>query len=343
MQEIPVSVTITNWNGEHYLEDCIRAVLDQSYPAAEVILVDNNSDDDSVPLVKRLFPEVRIVVLQKNEGPSPARNAGLKEARHDWVLSIDNDAILDRDCLARLVRGVEEGVAVVHPRSLMDQERDRVHYDGASMHFVGMMTLHNFYGPLKDAHQEPRDLDAAISVALLLQRNTVLDCGAYDAAHFILFEDHDLSYRIRSRGWRIRHMPDALVFHREGTAGISFRDRGKYTPRRVFLHSRNRWIVILKNHSWRAILLGLPGLFLYEGAYLFFATKNGSLGAWLRGKGALVKLLPHIMKERRIVQKARTVRDRDLLGAAPLTISPLIERRGFTARAQGMLDSLLRC
>ncbi len=343
MHEAAVTIAITNWNGRRYLEDCIQAALGQTHTPDEIVLVDNNSDDDSVVFVEERFPTVKIVVLPTNDGPSPARNAGLKEARNELVLSIDNDAMLHPDCLEQLLGHLDdEDVVIVHPRSVFDGERDRVHYDGASMHYVGMMTLHNFYGNLKDASNEIRDIDAAISVALLLKRTPILACGAYDPAHFILFEDHDLSYRVRSGGYRIRHVPSAIVFHREGTAGISFRESGSYSKRRVFLHSRNRWIVILKNHGARAIILGSPGLFLYELAYLFFAAKNGCLGAWVHGKFDLIKMLPQIIRKRRPIQRNRKVGDAQLLGAGALTISPLIKREGLVARAQVVLDCLLR-
>jgi GT2 family glycosyltransferase len=342
MHEVPVSIAITNWNGRLYLEDCIQAALDQTYRPDEVILVDNNSDDDGVDFVRERFPEVRIVQLETNDGPSPARNAGLEAARNELVFSIDNDAMLHPECLATLMANLEDDIVIVHPRSVFDGERSRIHYDGASMHYVGMMTLHHFYADLATATTEPSDIDAAISVALLLRRSVVLDCDGYDAAHFILFEDHDLSYRVRSRGFRIRHVPNAIVHHREGTAGISFRKKGSYSGRRVFLHSRNHWIVILKNHGWRAILLGSPGLFLYELSYLFFATKNGCLGAWIRGKFDLVKMLPAIWQKRRKVQNHRRVSDAKLLGCDNLTISPLIERKGLVGRAQVILDKLLR-
>ncbi|MCB9831259.1 MAG: glycosyltransferase family 2 protein [Planctomycetes bacterium] len=341
MDDRRVSIAVTNWNGRRYLEDCIAAALAQTVPPAEVILVDNASDDDGVAFVRARFPEVRIVELPENLGPCPARNAGLAAARHRLVLSIDNDAMLAPDCLERLLAEFGPGIAVVQPRSVFDAEPDHIHYDGAAFHYVGMMTLRNFYAPVAEADSASLDVDAAISVALLMDRDLVLEAGGYDPAHFILFEDHDLSYRLRLRGWRIRHVPGALVRHREGTAGISFRDRGSYSGRRVLFHSRNRWIGIVKNHGWRAILLGAPGLLLYETAYLFFALKNRCLGSWLRGKWDLLRLLPRLLAARRVIQRARKVRDRDLLGAAPLTISPLIERKGLVMRAQAVMERLL--
>lgn len=342
MQGSDVTVTVTNWNGRHYLDGCLESIFAQTVQPAEVVLVDNASDDGSVEHVTEHWPAVRIVSLPTNEGPCPARNAGLEAANTPLVFSVDNDALLAPDCLERLLPHLRDDVVIVHPRSVFDSEPDRVHYDGADMHFVGMMTLHNFYGALEDAVKEPHDLDAAISVALLMDREKSLAAGGYDPAHFILFEDHDLSYRIRARGGRIVLEPGAIVRHKEGTAGISFREKGSYSRRRVFLHSRNRWIVLIKCHGWRALLLGLPGIALYELAYLFFAVRDGGFGAWMRGKIEVLQLLPKLLGQRREIQKSRVVPDRELLKARPLTVSPLIKRGGLVRKLQSSLDLFFR-
>jgi GT2 family glycosyltransferase len=342
MPQDQVTVAITNWNGKHYLEACIDAVLAQTVTPREVILVDNASDDGSVEWVRSRYPAVRVLSLPRNDGPCPARNAGLEASTTEAVLSIDNDAILAPDCLERLLPHLRDDVAIVQPRAVFDADRARVHYDGADMHYVGMMTLHHFYAPVAEAGSKPCDVDACIAVALLLDKQKVLEVGAYDPAHFILFEDHDLSYRVRSRGYRIVREPAALVYHKEGTAGISFRKVRTYAPRRVFLHSRNRWLVILKCHGLRAIILSLPAFFVYDMAYLFFALKNRSLGAYFAGKWDLLRRLPAVWRERARVQKRRRVSDRVLLTADPLTISPLIERQGAVARLQEAMETFLR-
>ncbi len=336
-----VTVTITNWNGQHYLQPCIAAVQTQTVTPARVIVVDNASTDGSVEYLVDQHPDVEVLQLDSNDGPSAARNAGLEAAQTRYVLSIDNDAMLEPNCLEELLKGLADDVAIVQPRALFDADPTLIHYDGADMHYAGIMTLRNFYRPVSEASDKYSDLGAAISVALLLDRDKCLEVGAYDKRHFILFEDHDFSYRVRMRGYRIIHAPKARLLHREGTAGISFREKGQYTPQRVFLHSRNRWIVLTKCAAASTLVLGLPGILLYEGAYFFFALKNGSTLAWISGKLAWLKLLPELWAERRVIQKSRRVSDRQLLTADPLTVSPLIERKGMIPKLQRGLDRVL--
>jgi GT2 family glycosyltransferase len=209
------------------------------------------------------------------------------------------------------------------------------------------MTLRNFFQPRPSAPEEAQDIDAAISMALLVRREPVLATGGYDPNYFILFEDHDLSYRLRAQGHRIRLVPDALVYHREGTAGISYREGPAYPQRRAFLHSRNRWMVLIRNHSLPALCWGMPGILGYELVWMAFATVRGLLGSYLRGKGALLKLLPQLLRERHGIQRQRKVRDRLLLKALPLTHAPMVKAsamaRGFDQCLNAMLRTWWRC
>lgn len=330
-----ITATVCNFNGEAFVVDCVEALLQQTQPVSRIVVYDNASTDGSVALLRARFPDLEVVEMGGNDGPCPVRNRGLEEAQSRWVLQVDSDVILEKDCLERLAAeaGQCSEAAVIMPRALFDGARDRVHYDGGYFHYIGIMTLRNFFQPRPLESEPPLDVDAAISMALLLDREKVVELGAYDPDYFILFEDHDLSYRLRSRGHRIRLVSDALVYHREGTAGISYREGPEYPQRRAFLHSRNRWMLLIRNHSAAALLLGLPGILLYESVWITFAVTRGLMRSYLRGKAELLRRLPQLLAERRLIQRARTVSDGKLLRTLPLTHAPMVK--------QGTLSRLL--
>lgn len=338
-----VSVVVVNYDGERYLDECLSAALALEGPIDEIIVVDNASTDGSRRLVAERFPNVRLIALERNDGPCPARNAGMRAARNRWVLALDNDAVCDRDVLVKLAREVQDGVAILQPRSVFHSEPARVHYDGGELHYAGLIALRNFYVPLESAlGARVEEVGCAVSVALLVDRDLVLACGGYDARHFILFEDLDLSYRLRARGLSIVSVADARVRHLGGTPGISYREGTRYPSSRVFLHARNRWIHLAKNHAAWTLLVSAPGLAVYELAAFAFACAELSPLAWLRGKLAFLALLPGILRDRRDVQRARRVRDARLLRGGPLTTSPLVRTTGMRASAQRALDAVLR-
>jgi GT2 family glycosyltransferase len=339
-----VTVVVCNYNGEEHLPLCLDALSVMRGDVAEIIVVDNASTDRSRELLQRDYPGVRALLLDKNEGPSVARNAGLHAAQTDLVLAVDNDAVVAADTLEKLLSAYElTGAVIVQPRSVLASEPSRVHYDGGALHYAGLISLHNFYCPLQQAKGEGVvESGCAIAVCLLMDRCKVLDAGGYDGRYFILFEDNDLSYRLRSRGERIVSVEDAIVKHRAGTAGISFRDGPHYPARRVFLHSRNRWVFLAKNHSWLTLLLTLPGLAVYEVFALLFAVASGHPLSWAKGKLAALRMIPGLWGERRQVQRARSVRDGELLHGGPLTVTPAVARSGLKVLFLRSVDSLLQ-
>jgi len=338
-----VTATVCNFEGRAYLGDCLRALQGQTAPPARIVVYDNASRDDSVAYVRAEFPEVEVVPMGSNLGPGAPRNRGLDEAATTYVLQVDSDVILAPDCLERLHAEAEESAAaVVMPRALFDGDRARVHYDGGFLHYCGIMTLRNFFGPAPAQPEGALDVDAVVAMALLLRRDAVRAAGGYDLDYFILFEDHDLSYRLRARGERLRLLPAAHVFHREGTAGISYREGPAYPARRAFLHSRNRWRLLLRNHSFAALLLGLPGLLAYELVWFGFALAKGLLKPWFDGKREVLRQLPALFRQRRELQRARKVGDSVLLSARPLTHAPMVRQGLFARFVERALDAWLR-
>ncbi|MBL8861471.1 MAG: glycosyltransferase family 2 protein [Planctomycetes bacterium] len=341
----PVSVVVVNWNGAAYLEACLSAVRALSGQVGEVILVDNASTDDSLALVRERFPEVRVLALPVNAGPCPARNAGMRAARQRYVLALDNDAVVRPDVLEKLARAAaaDASIAIAQPRSVFAAEPSRVHYDGGAFHYAGLIALRNFYAPLERARGAGTlDVDCAVAVALLVDRDRLLGLGGYDESMFILFEDLDLSYRLRACGARIVSVEDALVDHQGGTPGLSFREGPSYPGSRVFQHSRNRWTFLAKCYRRRTLLVALPGIALYEAAWLAFAVLQGHAGDWWRGKRAFLRDGARRRADRARFQAARVVPDRELLVGGPLTITPALKASGARALCDALLSAALR-
>jgi hypothetical protein len=337
-----VSAVVCNYNGEAYLGDCLESVLAEG--PDEVIVVDDASTDGSVRLVRERFPGVELIRLSENRGPCAARNAGMRAARHRWVLAVDNDAVLGPGVLARLCAALEEHpeACLAQTRSVLFDDPARVHYDGGGFHYLGLIALRNFYAPLERAEgRGVVEADALVAICALLDRDVVLAHGGYDEELFYLAEDLDLSLRLRLAGQRLLSVEDALVKHRGGTAGLSFRGGG-YPARRVFLHARNRRRILFKCYRWRTLLLVAPAFGLYELVWVLFALRSGELGAHLRGRLAFVRSWRSVLRARAGVQALRRVPDRALLAGGPLVLSPALLERGAARAAARALDAVLR-
>jgi len=133
-----VTIAVITYNGEYLLEECISAIKSQDYPEYEIMVIDNNSTDQSVDLVKARFPEVRILQMKENRGPNPARNAAIREANTRYVLLVDDDAVLTPDCLRILMKTMKEypDISICHPRVVLYDNHNTIQYDGARIHYI---------------------------------------------------------------------------------------------------------------------------------------------------------------------------------------------------------------
>lgn len=338
-----ITAVVVNWNGKHYLEECLQALLRQDPAPAEVLLVDNHSTDGSREFVAERFPNVRVLDTGDNRGPCVARNVGLAAARHDTVLLLDNDVVLLPGALASLQRrlAVEPGAAVVQARSVCADEPDVLHYDAADLHYLGTLVLHGWFGKVAEARTEAAPVGAFVALCVLCDRRAVLAAGGFCERMFILYEDNQLSWKLRLAGRTVWHEPGALCLHKGGTAGLSVRGPGaSYPARRTFLHTRNRALLVRTCMSVRTLVVTWPARALYGLVQFAFAVGRGHLLAWLRAQWELVRLLPETLRERRTIQRTRTVADRELLVAAPLSLNPGIATRGLAAVIRRTLDAI---
>lgn len=320
----PLAAMIINYNSGDRVLRVLEALGRQSYPLADILVVDNASTDGGPARIRAQFPDVTIMDMGYNAGLSAARNAGLEALRTPLVLMLDHDIYVDENCIDALVRAQSaSGAAVVCPRVRLLPERDVVQADGASLHFVGTMILRNDYRPLDQTPPEPGYVGGCIGACMLVDRPAVLDAGAFDPLIFFYMEDHEFSLRMRALGHRFWCEATAEVFHQRdaGTPGLSYRGSGdSYPVRRAYFTMRHRLLTVLVHYRLRTLFVLFPALLLYEIASIAAATRKGWLWQWFRAWGWQIRNFAAIAARRRRMQSIRTVNDRVLLvgGGPPL-------------------------
>ncbi|MCS6877379.1 MAG: glycosyltransferase family 2 protein [Geminicoccaceae bacterium] len=335
------TLCIVNYNGAKHLARTLPAVRGMAREFAEVLLVDNASEDDSLKVARALFPEARVVRLDRNDGPGRARNVGLDLARTELVFFIDNDVIPEPGCAALLARALSEhpNAAVAAPRILYAHEPDVVQYDGADNHYLGLMILHHQNLPRARANAATRRVDGVVSAAFMVARSR-LDGETFDPDFFIYVEDHDFGLRLRLIGREILSVPEALCLHGDGAEGLSIRAVGAYTARRAYLLIRNRWLLLLKNYSPRTLLVLAPALLAFEAGQLFIAAKKGWLPEWWSAFRWIVARRREILAERRRIQAKRRVPDRELLRGGPVPFRAELTTSSLEKFMRRLLDAV---
>jgi len=334
---------IINYNGENYLEETIRSVLKQKHAQDEIILIDNASVDRSLSIVKEKFSGVKIVQLKKNLGPGAARNAGFKCSLNDLIVFLDNDVCLTNNSIRQLIAEFEKRpkVAAAMPCVLYADRPNIIQYDGADMHYLGLMILRNAnhnLGKLKNC--EPQKTGSIVTACFFMDRKRWELGKPFDEDFFMYFEDHDFGLKIRTHGYDILSVPAATVLHREGTPGLSLRKHGQYAPLRVFNNIRNRWQIILKFFSLRSLFILFPILAIYEAFQFAVALKKGWMREWFSALFWIMNNANRICNKRLQVQRNRKISDREIFRNGPLPFAPEFAQTRLEERAIKFLNGI---
>lgn len=219
-QEPRVSVIIPAWNGAAYLPACLDALLVQEPADLEVIVVDNASTDGSAGLVATRYPDVHLIRHDSNLGFAGACNAGLRAARGNLLVLLNQDTVVRAGWLAALVQALEEGPAGIVGCKILYPDGKTVQHAGAWIEWPLGLAHHHGQGERDEGQWDaPRIVEGVTGAAMALRREVLDTIGLLDEAFWPgYFEDADLCYRAREAGFEIGYVPHAVLTHAETTS-----------------------------------------------------------------------------------------------------------------------------
>ncbi len=221
----PLSICILSWNTSDLLRACLQSIYaDPQSGEWEVVVVDNNSGDQSPAMVTSGFPQVRLVLNPSNLGFAAGNNRAMEAARGDHLLLLNSDTRVEPGALGRMADFLSANpeVGAVGPKLLSEDGSLQLSCGirpSLLSEFVNKMLLHNlfpFYKLGRWHHRETRDVDWVMGACLLVRRQVVEEVGGLDPAIFMYHEDLDWCLRIRDSGWRISYFPFSSIHHLRG-------------------------------------------------------------------------------------------------------------------------------
>ena len=298
-----IDIIIPNWNGESMLADCLRSLSSQTFSGFRIIVIDNGSEDGSVALVEREFPQVKVLRFTENTGFSIAVNRGISESSAPWLLLLNNDMEVASDCLENLRYAVDTyqdyhffalKMLSFHQRDLIDGAGDAVLRGGVGYR-LGTMERDSEY------YSADRDTFGVCAGAGLYKRELFEKVGVFDPDFFAYLEDVDLNMRARRFGLKCRYLASAVVYHiGSATSG------SKINSLTIRLSTRNNFYVILKNYSLLMFLRFLPSIIVYQLMWAVFSLKKGMTGPYLQGIMLGVKTSLKFVKKRQVILHNRS-------------------------------------
>jgi GT2 family glycosyltransferase len=305
-----ISIIIVNWNGAAHLPVCLDALRAQTYRAFEVIVADNASQDESLALLARDYPEVKVVALSKNLGFTGGNNAGIRAAHGEIIVLLNNDTEVDPHWLEEIAAAFErhpEAGLVASKMKLFDR-RDTFHTAGDFYRLDGLPGNRGVWEIDRGQYDREEYVFSACGGSAAYRKSMLDQIGLLDEDFFYSCEDIDLAWRAQLAGWKCVYAPKAIVYHKLSATG-----GGKTAS---FYDGRNFIAVIAKNYP--------PSLWkIYRGAVIRkqWSLFTEALRAW-RGEAARARMrgmlsgllhLPRLLRKRRVIQATRKVDDAYLL------------------------------
>ncbi len=291
---LPISCVISTWNKSADVRENLLGLKRQTRAPAEIVVVDNASKDDTVAMIRREFPDVKLIVMPHDKlGACETFNIGFKAATQPFTAIMDDDVVAPPDWLEKLyerMRMEPETTAMVS---------SKVVEPGMPEEFLR-----------GEAVNRERYMATFRGCGTLARSDVLKRAEYYDEAFFIYGNERDLTARVLNLGYRVLQFPKAEIFHKTpfGMKG------GK---RSLYYHVRNFWLYAFKYCAWSEVIragwvLGMKGLGLRKGkAYASDATgtigidrsikeTEGGLRIAIKATFDALLMLPYCLKRRRV-------------------------------------------
>lgn len=327
MNEDLISVVVLSWNRKDLTVQCLESLRRQAYKNLEVIVVDNASTDGSVEVIRKNYPEVKLIVNKENLGFGGGNNIGIKNSRGKYVAMMNNDTDLEPECIAELKKAIDksERYGAAASKIILESDKSMIDAAGIVVYPDGLSIGRGRTSPQDEFNRE-EEVFFASDCACLYRRKMLEDVRVngeiYDEDFFAYADETDLGWRARLRQWKCIYTPLAVVHHRHSASTAD------YDPFKVFLVERNRIFVAIKNFPL-PFLLRAVGFTFNRYSYKIWAglSGRGATGIFVRSysKRQLIAVLARVylstarylvkmLRKRSVIQKGRKISHREIAG-----------------------------
>ncbi|PCJ22877.1 MAG: dTDP-Rha--alpha-D-GlcNAc-pyrophosphate polyprenol alpha-3-L-rhamnosyltransferase [Flavobacteriales bacterium] len=244
-----VAVVILNWNGKKFLEQFLPSVTKHS-TNAQIIIIDNYSTDDSTAFIRTNYPEVRLVLLDKNYGFSGGYNKGLKQIDSEYFVLLNSDVEVTENWLTPMIKLLDSDLSIAACQSKIKDFNNKSYFEyaGASGGFIDKYGYPFCRGRIFETLEEDKNqYDDAIEIfwasgaCLFIRSEQYHNIGGLDEFFFAHMEEIDLCWRLKNEGYKIMVCPSSTVYHVGGAT------LNKVNPQKTFLNFRNSLLTLHKN------------------------------------------------------------------------------------------------
>ena len=281
------SIIILNWNGAQMLRTYLPSVVKscQTSPFSdqiEVVVADNGSTDESLEVLRKEFPTVRTIVLDKNYGFAEGYNRAIEapsgspiEGESEYTVLLNSDVETPEGWLTPLLDYMDAHpeVAAVQPKIRSWRDKRFFEHAGAAGGYLNPLGYPycrgRRFGRVEEDHGQydtVAEIEWTSGACMCVRTKIYKESGGLDASFFAHMEEIDLCWRMRNQGWKLACVPASTVYHLGG-GSLNYGN-----PRKVYLNFRNNLVMIYKNSRCRWCVLTIRFFLDYAAAAMFFVT-----------------------------------------------------------------------
>lgn len=241
-----LSIVIVNYKTRDLTLQTLASVFTANKPAGglEVILVDNASADDTPTVVRKLFPQVKVIASRTNLGFAGGNNLGMRQARGRYVLLLNSDTLVSKNTFTKMVKFMDEnpkiglstckvklfskGLDPASHRGFPTPWAALTYYSGLEKVWPKSKLFGQYHQGWKDLNTT-HEIDTPVGAFFFLRNKTLKQVGFLDEAFFMYGEDIDLAFRIKAAGWQISYTPITSITHLKGASGLNKKVKNKLT------------------------------------------------------------------------------------------------------------------
>jgi GT2 family glycosyltransferase len=307
-----VGINILVFNHSEYVERCIESVLGQTYPSIKIMVMDNNSSDNSVDIVRESFSQIPITINENNIGFASGHNRAAKMLKTFYFMPLNPDVFMTPTFVEELVNAIESGEDIgmaggklLRPDRSIDSiglalHKNRKNYEIGSGEIDNKQydNKHFIFGPLGAAPLYKMDMLEDISI----------DGEYFDEDFFAYREEVDLAWRAQLKKWKCIYSPKAIALH---VHAYNKKTRNRQPKFNRYLQFRNRYFMIIKNDNIWDIMRHLIPILAYEiMAFVFAVLREPFL---LRAYFDVILKLKRIIKKRKTIMREKKADERYIL------------------------------
>jgi GT2 family glycosyltransferase len=274
-----IAVVILNWNGAKLLEQFLPSIVAYSNEAT-VYVADNASTDNSITVIKKQFPSVKIIQNSANYGFADGYNIALQTVEEPYYALVNSDIEVTENWLSPILSLFENEptIGIIQPKILDYKNKEYFEYAGAAGGFIDKYGYPFCRGRIfdsieKDTHQydDEKEIFWASGACFFIRKEIYRKLNGFDADFFAHQEEIDLCWRAFNLGYSAKYTGKSVVYHVGGAT------LNQTNPKKTFLNFRNSLLMLVKNLPkrkliptlfMRLVLDGIAGIqFIFQGKF----------------------------------------------------------------------------